>query len=143
MELKLAIVLNCDDTGCQVALVEDNSTCDAVYSSLVKNRIKIKQDQLVALNTSVKPVQIVWRWLRAEVIELGENTVVVDDMEGHPGKVSQVLELPIKLSLDEEVWVCSTGNAYEVHDIILDGRPVNPNSMLKYITPIIDGIYQR
>ena len=143
MKLELAIVLACHKTGCRVASLKDNLPIEALYSSLVRDRIKIQPEQMVAINTDANPPEIVWRWLRAAVIEQTSDTIVVDDMKGHPAKVSFVPDLPLTLTLDDEVWTCSTGRAYEIHDIILDGRPTHPNRLLKYITPIIEEIYQQ
>ena len=69
--------------------------------------------------------------------------IVVDDMKGHPAKVSLVSDLPLTLALDDEVWTCSTGSGYEIHDIILDGKPAHPNRMLEHITPLIEATYRQ
>lgn len=143
MNLELAIVSTCHKTGCHVARVKDNSFVEAVYSALVQDRIKIQPEQLVAIDTDADPPEIVWRWLRAAVIELGADIVVVDDMKGHPAKVSLVSDLPLTLAIDDEVWTCSTGRDYEIHDLILDGKPTDPNRLLKYITPIVEEIYRQ
>lgn len=116
---------------------------DARDSSLVQNRIKIQPEHLVAINTDTNPPEIVWRWICAAEIELSENIIVVDDMQGHPSKVSRVSNLPLKLTLDTEVWICSTGRDYVIHDIIMDGKPTHPKRMLEYITPSIEEIYRR
>jgi len=79
-------------------------------------------------------------------VALAHNTadiVVVDDMQGHPAKVSLVSDLPLILTLDDEVWTCGTGHDFEIHDIILDGKPTHPDRLLKYITPIIEKICLR
>lgn len=95
MKLKLALVLTCNENGSSVKTVPDNSTFEAVFSSLVvQKRIKIQPDQLVAINMDANPPEIVWRWLRAVVLETGGDTVVVDDIKGHPAKVSSVSDLP-------------------------------------------------
>lgn len=98
---------------------------------------------MVAIDMTTNPPEIVWRWLRAAVIEISTSITVVDDMQGHPTEVKITPDLPLTLELDDEVWACSTGSDYEIHDIILDGKPTHPNRMLDYILPIIEGIYQR
>ncbi len=143
MKLELAIVLACNETGCRVEPVKDNSSIEAKYSSLVQNRIKIQPEQLVAINTEINPPEIVWRWLRGAVVERTTDIIVVDDMQGHPAKVSLVSDLPLTLEIDDEVWTCSTGRAYEIHDIILNGKPTHPDRLLKYITPIIEEVYRQ
>ncbi len=142
MKLELAIVLSCTETGCSVKPLRDDACIETRYSVLVQNRIKIQAAHMVAIDGSADPPEIVWRWLRAAVIELNQDfVVVVGDMKGHPGKVTLVPDLPLTLSLDDEVWVCSTGRAYEIHDLIVDGKPAHPDRLLKYIKPIIDKVY--
>jgi len=143
MKLELALVLACSKTGCRVAPLNNNSNIEVFYSSLVQDRIMIQPGHLVAINMAANPPQIIWRWIRAAVIELGTDIIVVGDMHGHAGQVTLVSELPLELSLDDEIWTCSTGRANEIHDIILDGKPAHPNRLLKYITPIIEGIYRQ
>jgi len=123
--------------------VKGNATIEAVYSTLVQDRIKIQPQQMVAIDMTTNPPEIVWRWLRAAVIEISTGITVVDDMQGHPAEVKITPDLPLMLELDDEVWACSTGSDYEIHDIILDGKPTHPNRMLDYILPIIEGIYQQ
>lgn len=141
MKLELAIVLSCTKTGCCVAPLKSNSQIEVRYSALVQDRIMIRPAQMVALNTDSSPPEIVWRWLRAAVIELTSDVVVVDDMQGHPAKVSRVSDLPLTLTVDDEVWTCGTGSDFEIHDIIVAGKPTHPNRLLNYITPIIEEIY--
>jgi len=142
MKLELAIALSCSSTGCRVAPLESSGSIEVPYSSLVQDRIKIQPEQMVAINTDTNPPEIVWRWLRAFVIEINKSIIVVDDMQGHPGKVSLVPELPLTLRIDEEVWVCGTGQDFEIHDLIIEGKPAHPQRVLTYIKPIIDGIYR-
>lgn len=143
MKLELAIVLACHKIGCRVTLLKDDLPIKVLYSALVKDRIKIQPEQLVAIDMDANPPEIVWRWLRAAVIELTEDIVVVDDMQGHPAKVSFVSVLPLTLALEDEVWTCSTGRDFEIHDIIINGKPTHPSRLLKYIAPIIAEIYRQ
>ena len=142
MNLELAIVLACNKAGCRVTLVKDNLPIEARYSSLVQDRIKIQPEQMVAIDMNANPPEIVWRWLRAAIVELTTDIVVMDELYGHPAKVSLPPDLPLELALDDEVWTCSTGRDIEIHDLILDGKPTDPNRLLKYITPIIEEVYQ-
>jgi hypothetical protein len=143
MKLELAICVACGKTGCEVKRVNDSVVIQAVYSSKVKDRIKIQPGHMVAIDIGSNPPEVVWRWIRATVIEVNDHVTIMDDMEGHPGVVSLVPELLLDLKLDDEVWVCGTGQDYEVHGLILDGKPVDPDPILRYITPIIEGIYQQ
>ena len=143
MKLELAIVLACSESGCRVKLLGKDNPIEARYSQLVKNRIRIQPNHLVAVDRCGNSPEIVWRWIRAAVVEIKERSVaVVGDLNGERGEVTRVTDLPLKLNLDDETWVCGTGRAYEVHDLIVDGKPAHPERLLKYITPIIEEIYR-
>ena len=103
MKLELAIVLACNKTWCRVMPLKDDSPIEARYSSLVQDHIKIQPEHLVAINNDTNPPEIVWRWIRAAVIDLTADIIVVGDMQGHPAKVSLESDLPLTLTLDDEV----------------------------------------
>ena len=142
MKLELAIALFCDETGCVVSPVNGDANFKADYSALVRDQIHIQPEQMVVVNVETNPPEIVWRWIRAAVIELEPDIIVMGELHGHPAKVSLVPELPIKLEIDDEMWTCGTGRAYEIHDLIVDGMPTQPDRLLAYITPIIEEIYK-
>ena len=85
--------------------------------------------------------EIIWRWLRATVLEVNDNSVGFEGRSGKLGFANRVATLPLKLSISDEVWFCSTDQALEVHDRIVDGKPTHPHQLLVYITPIIERIY--
>ncbi len=143
MKLELAIVTQCHSNGCDVTLCKDNQEVRAAYSPLIKNRIHIQPEQLIALDSSIEPPEIVWRWLKGVVIELTDQSIIVDDLQGHPASVTLPAKLPLALHINTDVWVCSTGKRYEIHDLLLEGKPSQSDRLLGYITPIIKEIYQR
>lgn len=143
MKLELAIVTQCHSNGCDVTLCKNNQSVKATYSPLVKDRIHIQPRQLVALDSATEPPEIVWRWLKGVVIELSDQSIIVDDLEGHPATVTLPAKLPLELNLNADVWTCGTGKGYEIHDLCFEGKPSQPDRLLKYITPIIKEIYQR
>ena len=133
MKLELAVVLACTESGCQVKPIRNDTLIEARYSPLVKNRIRIQPNHLVAVDTSGDSPEIVWRWIRAALIEVDERAVaVVGDIHGERGEVTRAPDLPLELNPDDETWVCGTGRAYEVHDLIVDGKPAHPERLLEY-----------
>ena len=141
MKFMLATAVSCSKTSCVIMPLGSKTQIAAQYSTLVQDRIMIRPEHLVVINTNPNPPEIMWRWLRGVLIELSTNTITVDDMQGHPAEVKLVPELPLQLSLDDEVWMCGTGDAFEIHDLIIDGKPAHPERLLEYITPIIEKIY--
>ena len=48
-------------------LIESAQVITAAFSDKVKDTIRIRQQQLVAVNTSTEPAEISWRWFIGEV----------------------------------------------------------------------------
>ena len=141
MNLEIAVTNGCTKTGCQVRLVGSGDVISTHYSALVRDRIRIRAQQLVAIDRAPPIPEIVWRWVRATVIEVNESTVGIDDRMGKLGFATRVASLPLRLSIGDEVWFCNTDQDLEVHDLIVDGKPVHPERLLEYITPIIERVY--
>jgi hypothetical protein len=141
MNLELAVTISCNDTGCQAQLVSSGDVLTTCYSTLVKDRIWIKAKQLVTIDTSPPLPEIVWRWVRAIVLEVNDESVGIDDCMGKTEFASRVAILPLNLSIGDEVWFCNTDQELEIHDLIIDGKPSQPDRLLEYITPIIERVY--
>ena len=141
MNLELALTKSCTDMDCMVKLLKSGDEIEAKYSALVQNRIKIQPQQLVAIDTSLQTPEIIWRWINAIVIEVNDNSVGIKGSTGKTDFASRVTRLPLNLSIGDEVWFCSTDQDLEVHDLSIDGEPVHPRQLLKYITPIIERVY--
>lgn len=141
MKLDLALVLSCTDTGCLVSMVADDSHVEARYSALVQDQIWISPGQLVALNTSLAPPEVVWRWVPARVDKLAEDRVLVDDGRCTLISMANLSELNLELRPGDAVWFCKTARDAEVHDKIVAGKPANPEALLVHIEPTIASIY--
>jgi hypothetical protein len=141
MNLEFAETVSCTDTGCQVKLVSNDEVIETKYSDLVHDRIRIESQQLVAIDTSLHIPEIIWRWVRAILIEVNETSVGIRGSSGRVDFVSRVAKLPLNLSIGDEVWFCKTDQDLEVHDLIVEGKPAHPDQLLEYITPIIERVY--
>ena len=141
MKLDLALVLSCTDTGCLVSTVADDRHVEACYSSLVQDRIWISPGQLVAIDESVDPPEVVWRWVAASVDKLEEGRVIIDDGKATLISTANVSGLNLELAPGDAVWFCKTALDAEVHDKIVAGKPANPEALLAHIEPTIASIY--
>ncbi len=141
MNLGLAVTISCTEMGCQVQWVGSGDVVTTNYSALVRERINIRAQQLVAIDRNPPIPEIVWRWVKATVIEVNEGTVGIDDCMGKLGFATRVASLPLRLSIGDEVWFCNTDQDLEVHDLVVDGKPAHPERLLEYITPIIERVY--
>ncbi len=141
MNIELAVTTSCTETGCQVQLVSNDKVISTHYSALVLDRIRIRKQQLVAIDSSPPIPEIVWRWVRAIVLEVNDESIGIDDCMGKIAFASRVSTLPLSLSIGDEVWFCNTDQELEVHDLIVNGKPAHPNQLIEYITPIIERVY--
>ncbi len=141
MKLKLAIVRSCDQDGCIVNRIEDGEELSISYSRLVKGRIKISKDHLVALDTDPSPMELVWRWIRAEVDQVEAGSVVLDDRRGQliPAFIPTELELDLKAG--EEVWACKTAESVEVHARTSGFGRAQEERLISYFQPVIEKHY--
>ncbi len=141
MKLKLAIVTSCDREGCTVQSVEDGRESRVAYSALVHGRIMIGKDQLVALDQSCSPNQLVWRWVRASIDSIDEGSFLLDDGRGQLIRASVPSELDLQPEAGEEVWWCKTGEGIEVHARTADLDHAQEKRLVIYIQPIISKHY--
>ncbi len=142
MELKLAVVLECDPEGCQVQDVTGGQAYFAAYSALARDRVFIHPRQLVVIDAAAHPPEIVWRWHRVQVLEVKPEGVVVA-LRGEYSTATTVPELPVEVAPGDEVWATGAPNGFEIHDLIVDERPAHPESLLAYIKPVIDKVYHQ
>ena len=79
LKLQLGIALPCTRDGCEIQLLDTETRVDGHYSARVRNRIKIRPKQLVAIDATEGVSEIVWRWYRTLVMEVDEQNLLVDD----------------------------------------------------------------
>ncbi len=141
MKLKLAIVTSCDREGCIVRSIEDGRESHVAYSALVNGRIMISKDQLVAIDRSTSPNELVWRWVRARVDSIDSGAFLLDDGRGQLIQARVPIELDLQPEVGEEVWWCKTGEAVEVHAMTADLNHEREKRLVEYIQPIISKHY--
>lgn len=143
MKLQLGIALTCTSDGCEVRLLDTEAPIDTGYSTRVKDRVKIRPRQLVAVDTARGGAEIVWRWYRTRVTEVAEQNLVVDDRGVRSLRARRVGGLGVAAQVDEEVWVCGVdqpGN-WEVHDRVVDGVPERADRLAAFMFPKIEAVY--
>lgn len=140
MDVIFATVLSCDGTGCNISYVDGPKTPEwADYSAPVRDRIRIRRRQLVAVDRAVQPPQIVWRWYRGEVLELRPTGALV-------GSHGICAELPLRdpsliLQQGDEVWFGGYGGEMAIHDIVHEDRPADPEALAAEAFPRIEAWY--
>ena len=90
MEFELGTVVACDETGCEVRLVESGQTIRASFSQQVKDSIRIRRQQLVAIDQSSGQPEIAWRWYRGVVEATNESGVAVRRLDLPAGTTTRI-----------------------------------------------------
>ena len=68
MDLGLAIVSSCTDTGCQVEFLDSRVPAVADYSEpMIEHKIRVEPGHLVAVDSRATPPRVVYRWRDIEV----------------------------------------------------------------------------
>ena len=135
--------MSCTSDGCEVLLLDTDARVDTQYSARVRDRIKIRPKQLVAVDTAEGVSEIVWRWYRTRVMEVAEQNLLVDDRGVRSLRAERVGELSVIAQVDEEVWVCGVGQPgnWEVHDRVVDGIPERADRLGAFMFPKIEAVY--
>lgn len=78
MELELAMVEQCDAGGCSLHLSGAGQLIDAAYGEKVRDRIRIRSGDLVAVDLAENPPAIVWRWWHGTVRALNADRATIE-----------------------------------------------------------------
>jgi hypothetical protein len=141
MDLVFATVLSCDETGCTVRFLDGETPVWTPYSAEVREHIRIRRRELVAVDRAAEPPQIVWRWIRAEVLELrGEGAVV-----GAHGLCAEMTprnpDLP--LHKGDRVWIGGYGGVKYIEDRVHGDGAVHPDELAAHAFPLIAAWYEK
>jgi hypothetical protein len=140
MDLVFATVESCEAAGCHVRFLgAPETTVWTRYSPAVQDQIRIRRGQLVAVDRATEPPQTVWRWMRAEVLELRPTGAVV-------GAYGICSELPLRdpdlrLQKGDQVWVGSNGTEKLIQDLVCDDGPKHPDTLAALAFPNIKAWY--
>ncbi len=140
MDLHLAIVLSCTDTGCRVQLVDAETGLDTAYSeAVVEYRIVAKSGDLVAVDCETNPPQTVFRWVLAAVERVDGEGIFVDLPGSRDRPLSRADGLQAEIAAGDQVFVANG----RVHDVSARGRPANPGRFKTFDLPGIQVMYQQ
>ena len=143
MKMTLAIVESCTPVGSRVRVVSSDQVIETRYSApVLENRIRIRPGQLVAVDTSKKTPETVWRWVRTRVHQVEGGRALAGADEASVCSVALIEELAGELAAGDDVWVCGTPEGPQIHDLVADGKPANPARLESYAFPIIIATYK-
>lgn len=129
MDLELATVVDCDDTGCRVRLVQSGQLASVPFSDQVKGRIRIRRDQLVALQVANGSQQIAWRWFRGVVEAIDHSGVSVRRLD-LPPDACRVASNPGAMALEvgDNVYY-GHHKDWTVVDRVVGEKPEHPDAI--------------
>ncbi len=142
MQLKLATVISCGPSGCQVAPLDGGPVFETRYSALVQDRVKIRPGQLVAVDMAPVVPEVAWRWYPVRLVESGEEVVVVQERERRLN-AALVPGLVIAADVGELFWVTGMEGVWELHDEVLEGKPAHPSRLRDVVLPRIETLLSR
>jgi hypothetical protein len=154
MNLELAIVISGSPNGCLVQYLDQSEPSEAAFSAPVRDRIRIRRQQLVAVDRSVTPSQIVWRLFHGKVHAVDGAQVTVSRLDGEVehvgenglwlGQVTPAPDFDSPVAVGDVVFYehgKTPGEVGELHDVAVDGRPAHPERVLARLYPKIVETY--
>ena len=117
MTLSLAIAIACDSDGAEVEHLEDGARRRARWSAAVRDTIKVRPGDLVAVDGS----EVVWRWWGGTVTAIADGVAVVERNvtqrgEGDPRRARSDVDVPedLEVAAGDRVWFGRVGDRAEV-----------------------------
>ena len=122
MELKLAIVQTCDNTGCRVHLLDGKQQVDTVYAQpILTYNLVIRPTDLVAVDVANRPYRTVARWQRVTVSQVEDDTIWVDDGSTALRAINCPSERYMSIAIGDELLLWGD----EIADRIEEDFPAN------------------
>lgn len=140
MNLRLAIASSCTGTGCQVQSLDSDVHIDADYSeAVIDYGITISPGDLVAVDCTFDPPQVVFRWALTGVERVENEQVFTDSACSGSQALTLAEGLEANIAVGDKVFI-----AYgEVHDVSRGRRPVNPERLRAAFFPRVEAMVQR
>jgi hypothetical protein len=127
-----------------VRLVGQEAIVETRYSQAVRNRIRIRCGDLVAVDLAMDVLQLVWRWRCGEVVQ----TLNAEPAPGHAlvgaqgcAFESQVAHPDLHLEPGDVVWFAGSAQGKEIADRAQNGEPQHPDWIRRMYFPLIEDEY--
>ncbi len=144
LELELAIVLSCTGAGCRVQIAESESVVDAVFSDAVRDTIRIRRGELVAVDRAADPPAIAWRWMRGRVDSVADGRATVTRLDAEDRAISEVPvavggidRLSLRPAPGDTVFY-TRAHEWEVASVATHGSPDDPGFVRREYFPVIE-----
>jgi SAM-dependent methyltransferase len=117
VDLELAVVLFCTDTGCRVRWLEGDLEAEACYAEpMLEHYITARPGQLVAVDRDAPRPLIVYRWSDVTVRSRDEQDVLT--RRGHPVEV-------------DELRIAAFPRIQDMYEQLQEGERVDPKQVVR------------
>lgn len=138
MNLQFALVTCGSDTGCQVTLLDNNTSVGALYAEpMLEHQIFANPGDLVAVDQTKSPT-IVFRWPITTVKRVENDQIFVTHPCAQGQPLTSVEGLSTQIKQGDQVFIAFG----KVYDVAEDGRPVEPERLSHDFFPEIANMYQ-
>lgn len=149
MELELAVALACGPEGCHVRYIEGGASVEVAYADQVRDQIKVRPGDLVAVDRAPEPARLVWRWWhgRVEAVTGDEITVSRNVTQSGPDDPRRITaDVALGADWRDQVapgdLVYYGGEPKAVLDVARAGKPSRPERLREEHFPAILAAYQ-
>lgn len=116
-------------------LIESNQTVHAAFSEAVRDRIRIRRQQLVAIDTAAQPPAISWRWFIGEVESTDGATASIRRLDMPAGSCEVVANMDAIPVQAGDIVFYGHGEDYGVVARAVDGQPEDPGALAATYLP--------
>ena len=123
-------------------LIESGNVITAAFSQKVKDTIRIRQQQLVAVNTDTAPAEISWRWFIGEVEATEGDTASIRRLDLPAGSCEVVANADgVKVAPGDIVFY-GHGESWGIVSRVADGVPADPAALASRYLPEVTAFLQ-
>ncbi|MEX0783026.1 MAG: hypothetical protein WD557_10275 [Dehalococcoidia bacterium] len=110
-------------------LIESDKVVAAAFSQKVKDTIRVRQQQLVAVNTETEPAEISWRWFIGEVESTEGETASIRRLDLPAGSCEVVSNADgVKVAPGDLVYY-GHGDSWGIVSRVVNGLPADPAAL--------------
>ena len=138
MNLQLAIVQSCTETTGTVHDIASDSQIEAIFAApIIEYGITIRPEHLVAVDHSVSPPEIVFRWNVATAMRVADGQVHVRTAEGNEQAAELLPDIDVTVNAGDCIYIIDG----MIYDVATNGRPANPRQVCRVGFPMIEAMY--
>ena len=124
-------------------LTESGNVITAAFSQRVKNSIRIRQHQLVAVNTASEPAEISWRWFIGQVESADAETASIRRLDLPPSTCEVVSNADSITVAPGDLVFYGHGDSWGIVSRVANGLPADPAALANRYLPEVTATLSR